>query len=106
MNKIIREILDKNVTKEVKYKALDQLYNDIQTAKEILDGKFQYCEECDDYYLAESFLTKKDSIPSKICTWRDPINSGGNEYKDGYIDITWRVCPKGHKHEINREERW
>lgn len=105
MNNIIREIIDKNVTKEEKYKSLDQLSDDIQTAKDILDGKFQYCERCDDYYLTESFLKKKETKPSSVCVFQDPINSGGNDYADGYVDIIYKICPKGHKYEVSRKER-
>ena len=28
-----------------------------------------------------------------------------DEYADGYADITYSICPKGHKKQINRSER-
>lgn len=37
--------------------------------------------------------------------YEDPINSGGNDYIDGYADILYSVCPKGHKHVVDRKER-
>ena len=53
----------------------------------------------------QSFFTEKQTIITQICTYRDPINSGGNNYVDGYADITYRVCPKGHKLVVDRKER-
>lgn len=88
-----------------KLKVLKQYEDDIKTAKDIISGKFTYCEDCKDYYFTQSFFSKKETIPAKICVYEDPINSGGNDYIDGYADITYRVCPKGHKHVIDRKER-
>lgn len=68
-------------------------------------GKFQYCSNCDDYYLSESYLTKTETKESKICVYEDPINSGGNDYTDGFVDITYSICPKGYKHKVNRRKR-
>ena len=39
-----------------------------------------------------------------VCVYEDPINSGGNDYVDGYADISYSVCPKGHKHVVDRRE--
>ena len=105
MNKIVKNIIDNVCSIEEKYKALNLLSNDIKMAEGILAGEFQYCEDCDDYYLAKSYLKEVESIPGKICVFQDPINSGGNEYKDGIIDITYSICPKRHKHKIGRKER-
>ena len=55
--------------------------------------------------LQKSFFSEKETIPTKICMYEDPINSGGNDYVDGYADILYSVCPKGHKHVIDRKER-
>ena len=71
----------------------------------ILSGKFQYCQDCDDYYLAKSFLSDSETKNARICIYQDPINSGGNDYADGYVDIKYSICPKGHKHEVSRKER-
>ena len=49
-------------------------------------------------------LKNKETVPTKICVYEDPINSGGNDYVDGYADILYRVCPKGHKHVVDRKE--
>ncbi|MBR5508991.1 MAG: hypothetical protein IKV59_02950 [Lachnospiraceae bacterium] len=105
MQEIIKNILNNGLNKSEKIEQLDKLSNEIQLAKDILSGKFKYCSDCDDYYLAESFLKKQETERAKICTYEDPINSGGNEYRDGFVYITYSVCPKGHKHVINREER-
>ena len=104
MNKIIKDIIDRNCTDEEKKKALDSLYDEINMAKGILSGKFKYCPDCDDYYLTKSYLTEHETKPTQICVYEDPINSGGNEYADGETYITYKTCPKGHKHEISREE--
>lgn len=103
--KEIENIINSRKEKSDKLKALEQYERDIKTAKDIIDGKLTYCEECKDYYLIKSFFSEKETIPIKICTYEDLINSGGNDYVDGYADITYCVCPKGHKHVINRKER-
>lgn len=105
MNKVIQDIIDRKCTKEEKNKALDLLSDDIEIAKGILSGKFTYCPECDDYYSTKSYLTEHETKPTRICVYQDFINSGGNDYVDGYVDITYSICPKGHKHEVNRDER-
>lgn len=105
MNKIIQDIINKNCKDKEKKKALDLLSNEIEMARGILSGKFKHCPDCDDYYLAESYLTDTETKNARICTYQDPINSGGNDYADGFVDITYSICPKGHKHEVNRKER-
>ena len=74
-------------------------------ARGILSGKFKYCPECDDYYLAKSYLSDTETKPTRICIYEDPINSGGNDYADGFVDITYSICPKGHRREVDRTER-
>lgn len=105
MDKIIKDIIVSRATNQEKKEQLDNLLNDINIAKDILSGKLKYCKECDDYYLSKSFLTEHETKSARICIYEDPINSGGNDYVDGYADITYSICPKGHKHEIGREER-
>lgn len=39
-----------------------------------------------------------------VCIYADPINSGGNEYADRDVLYTYKICPKGHKHLVNRKE--
>lgn len=104
MNKIIKDIIDKECSKREKDKALDLLSHEIEMAKGILSGNYKYCPDCDDYYLPKSYLTDTETMNAKICVYQDPINSGGNDYVDGFVEITYSICPKGHKHEINREE--
>lgn len=105
MNKFIKDIIDRKCTNKEKNKALDLLSDDIEMARGILSGKFKYCPDCDDYYLAKSYLSDTETKDTKICIYEDPINSGGNDYADGYAYITYSICPKGHKHEVNRKER-
>lgn len=105
MNKIIKDIIENRNTKEEKIKTLNFLSNEIEMAKGILEGKFQYCPDCDDYYIAESYLSETETKNARICTYVDPINSGGNDYADGYVDVTYSICPKGHRHEVSRKER-
>lgn len=105
MNKVIKDIIDSNSSKEEKKKTLDVLIEQIEMARGILNGNFIYCPDCNDYYLAKSFFEEKETKPWKVCVYRDWINSGGDEYKDGFLDIKYRVCPKGHKHEVSRYER-
>lgn len=108
MRKILKDIENIIISRardSEKLKALKQYEDDIKTAKDIINGKLTYCEECKDYYLTRSFFPEKETIVTKICVYEDPINSGGNEYADGYADILYNVCPKGHKHVIDRKER-
>ena len=105
MLKDIENIIISETTDDEKLEALKQYEDDIKAAKDIINGKLTYCEECKDYYLTKSFFSEKETIPTKICVYEDPINSGGNDYVDGYVDILYSVCPKGHKHVINRKER-
>ncbi len=105
MNKIIKDIINGESEDKEKYIELNKLSDEIEMARGILSGKFQYCADCDDYYLAKSYLLDTETKNTRICIYRDPINSGGNDYADGFVDITYSICPKGHKCEINRKER-
>ena len=105
MLKDIENIIISRAIDSEKLKALKEYEDDIKTAKDIINGKLTYCEECKDFYLTKSFFSEKETVPAKICVYEDPINSGGNDYVDGYVDILYRVCPKGHKHVVDRKER-
>lgn len=105
MNKFIKDIIDKTCSDKQKKKELDKLSDEIEMAKGILSGKFRYCSDCDDYYLTKSYLSDSETKNARICIYQDPINSGGDDYADGYVDITYSICPKGHRHEVNRKER-
>ena len=73
-------------------------------AEKIVLGEYQYCDKCDDYYLKGSFQFVKESEPCRICTYSDPISGGSDEYADGIAEITYKVCPKGHKAVFDRTE--
>lgn len=102
---IVKNILKSSKNKEAIEKELDKISHDVEVARGVLSGKYQYCKDCDDYYLAKSFLTESETVDHKILTYDDPINSGGNEYEDGYLDTLYRVCPKGHREVISESER-
>lgn len=105
MNSIIKNILNKNLSQEAKAEIFAELKKDIEFAEKILSGKCEYCETCDDYYLTESFFCKTETKVGQVCVYKDPINSGGNEYRTGYIDTIYKICPKGHKKIYRQDER-
>lgn len=105
MNSLIKDIVNKDCSKEDKNKELDLILEDISIAKGILYGKYKRCPKCDDYYLTRSYLSETETKETQICVYRDIINSGGNEYEDGYLDITYSICPKGHRYEVSQSER-
>lgn len=61
MNKIIKDIINSSCNKEEKLKSLDLLNEDITVARDILSGKLKYCEDCDDYYIADFFYKENRS---------------------------------------------
>lgn len=53
--------------------------------------------------ISQIFFIKKTEVKQiEVCVYQDYINSGNNEYEKRYIDVTYSICPKGHRHEINR----
>ena len=94
MNDVVKKIIESKLSKEEKIQSLKKLSDDIEMANGILSGKIVYCAECDDYYLAQSFLTDTKTEKTQILIYSDPINSGGNEYVDGYADITYSIITK------------
>ena len=105
MNSEIKDILNRKCTTEEKYAASDLLADELSMARGILSGKYEKCPKCNDYYLTRSYICETEIQEAKICVYRDIINSGGNEYEDGYVDITYRICPKNHRFEVDRKER-
>lgn len=105
MDEKIKAILNSKLSAEAKEKELDELKQDIKLAKDVLSGKFKYCPECDDFYLSKSYLKEQETKKVRVCVYSDPINSGGDDYADGYADISYSICPKGHKLEVDRKER-
>lgn len=106
MNDLIKSIvIDNKISIEQRNNKLDTLAKDIEEAKGLLLGKYTYCKDCDDFYLSKSFFEETETKEEKICVYQDFINSGGNEYANGFVDIMYKVCPKGHKHVIDRIER-
>ncbi len=57
MLKDIENIIISRATNDEKLEALKQYEDDIKTAKDIINGKLTYCEECKDYYLTKSFFS-------------------------------------------------
>lgn len=91
MDNIIKNIIVSRATNQEKKEQLDNLLNDINIARDILSGRLTYCKECDDYYLSKSFLEEHETKPARICIYEDPINSGGDDYVNGYADITYSI---------------
>lgn len=106
MRKEIRDIIkNSHLPKDEKYRQINSLLEEDRQALDILSGTMKYCEQCDDYYLARSFITETTTAESKVCVYEDWMNSGGNEYADGFVDTTWEICPKGHRHKLREYER-
>ena len=104
MHKVIEDIIKSNRSGNKKLAELDKLKDEIKLAEDIIRGVYKYCPECDDYYLSKSFVSEIEYQDCKICTYSDPINSSGNEYVDGIAQITYSICPKGHRKELYRYE--
>ncbi len=93
MNSNIKKLLNTYKNEE----ELRKLEDDIKVVKDIFSGKYCYCEDCSDYYLSESFICKEEVNEESVCIYKDPINSGGNEYKNKLVRKHYTICPKGHK---------
>lgn len=104
MHYVIREILDSGTDNVRKAEEIAEIEKSIGIAKRIFSGEFTYCKSCGDYFLSRSFFQESEIVEERICTYSDPINSGGDEYKDGKVEYTYMYCPKGCKHKIRRKE--
>lgn len=105
MLKELESIIQSSKTKDEKLAQLDAIILQTEEAKDIINGKMKYCADCKDYYNAKSFFIEQETKHERICIYEDPINSGGNEYVDGEATYTYEVCPKNHRHCIDRIER-
>ena len=106
MHHIIREILDSSSSLEKKKAEIAELRESVELVERIFSGEFAYCQKCHDYFLSKSFVVDTEIVTERVCTYSDPINSGGDEYEDKKVRYTYKYCPKGCKHKINREEYW
>ena len=106
MHQVIKDILDRDISVDDKKKLVAELKDSITLAEQIFSGKFAYCKKCGDYYLSQSFIVETEVVSERVCTYSDPINSGGDEYENKDIRYTYKYCPKGCKHTINRETYW
>lgn len=104
LHKIVKDILDSNINSEEKKHQLDEIKSSIELAEKIFSGELTYCKKCGDYYLSKSFFIETEMVDENVCVYSDPINSGGDEYKIKKVCYTYKICPKGCKHQINREE--
>lgn len=57
------------------------------------------CPKCNQYYRANSWDIIERAEEELVCTYDDPINSGGNTYDTKLIRKMYNVCPVGHKFE-------
>lgn len=103
LNEIVKNILDSNETSEEKKRKLDEIKESIEVAEKIFSGELIYCKKCGDYYLARSFFTDTEIVDEQVCVYSDPINSSGDEYENKKVRYTYKICPKGCKHRVNRE---
>lgn len=106
MHPSIKEILDSNRPTEKKAAEIAELKESVALAERIFSGEFIYCQKCHDYFLSKSFIRETEIVTERVCVYSDPINSGGDEYEDKQVRYTYKYCPKGCKHIINREEYW
>lgn len=104
LHKIVKDILDANSTPEEKRRELNEIKTSIELAEKIFSGELIYCKKCGDYYLSRSFFIDTETVDERVCVYSDPINSGGDEYETKKVRYTYKICPKGCKHQINREE--
>ena len=104
LHEIVKDILNANSTPEEKRRELNEIKTAIELAEKIFSGELTYCKKCGDYYLNRSFFTDTEVIDEQVCVYSDPINSGGDEYETKKVRYTYKICPKGCKHQINREE--
>lgn len=105
MHEVVKEIISRHISNDDKINLLNILMDDIVNAKHILSGEYKYCPKCEDYYLTKSFQTETETKFENVCTYEDPINSGGNEYTEKVVGYVYSICPKGHKEIINKIER-
>lgn len=90
----IEDILHGSYSVKEKLKLIDELSKDF--VKEVKIG-YRYCSKCNNYYRDKSWDITSETKIESVCIYQDPINSGGNEYKDKEITRIYCVCPMGHK---------
>ena len=104
MHSVIKNILDSNTTNQQKAEEVNKIKESINIAERIFSGELAYCRGCGDYFLSRSFFEDVEIVDELVCTYSDPINSGGSEYKKMRVRYIYECCPKGCKHKIYREE--
>ena len=103
---VIKEILDCSTSNAQKSEEIKKLKESISIAERIFSGELTYCKICGEYFLSKSFITEQEIVDELVCTYSDPINSGGDEYEKKPVRYTYKYCPNGCKHKIHREEHW
>ena len=101
----IKEIIaNQSMSVEEKQHILYEFQESINLAEKYLT-EYRYCPHCQEFYISKSFFIDTSYEEENVCTYSDPINSGGNEYERRRIKYTNLMCPKGHVvEEINRED--
>ena len=97
MEKVIKDIIDRECSIEDKERALNNLSKDIEIAKKIINGGYGYCSECDDYYLMRTFFTEKENVVTEADISHSKFECLGGQDRAIHSEILYRVCPKGHK---------
>lgn len=104
MHKMIKTIMDMDLTCKEKNELLNLLLNDISDAKRVLNNGRKFCSACNDYYYEKSFVMEQVKTTEKFT--HNSIPSFTSKYKQTEIEkdveITYRVCPKGHKHIVEK----
>ena len=97
-------IINQSLTIEQKRHLLHEFEESIELANKYLE-EYRYCPSCKDFYLKKSYIIDTEYNVENVCTYSDPINSGGDEYERRKVKYTNRLCPKGHIVErIGRED--
>lgn len=97
MNKLVSDILYRNIKREPKVTEIKALIDDCNHALNLLTDEYKLCPECKDFYLRKSFNFETINEVRKVCTYDSPINSGDDEYEDRELEISYYICPKGHR---------
>lgn len=101
---MIKTIMDMDLTCKEKNELLNLLLDDIAEAKRVLNGEYKFCSSCDEYYYEKSFFKEQVKTTEKVP--HKPIFSITGKYKQSEIEkdveITYLICPKGHKHVIEK----
>ena len=102
---IIKNVACSSMDADQKNEILDEIASEIQIGRDIANGKYKWCSDCNDYYLTKSFFTENETKEEKECVYEDAVNSDKNEYINYVIDAVYEICPKEHKRLIHYKKK-